>query len=142
MIAHLFARMFCCTFPLQVEGIRFMFDNIVERVAEYRRNRGFGCILAHSMGLGKTLQVVSFIDTFLRHTPGKRVLCIVPINTLQNWVAEFNKWIPPPPPGSTAAATATSTTSSATAHRWEEGDATRSEDNGGKSTQKAGTVFP
>lgn len=27
---------------------------------------------------------------------GNRVLCIVPINTLQNWMAEFNRWMPPP----------------------------------------------
>merc|ERR1712012_1142829 len=55
---------------------------------------GFGCILAHSMGLGKTFQVVAFIDIFLAHTGGKSVLCIVPINTIQNWLAEFNHWVP------------------------------------------------
>jgi RAD54-like protein 2 len=55
---------------------------------------GFGCILAHSMGLGKTLQVVCFSDIFLRHTPAKTILCIMPINTLQNWMAEYNMWLP------------------------------------------------
>lgn len=79
---------------LQVEGIRFMFDNIVERVSEFERSQGFGCILAHAMGLGKTLQVISFVDIFLRHTPAKKVLCIVPINALQNWMTEFDKWVP------------------------------------------------
>ncbi|KAJ8984004.1 hypothetical protein NQ317_006857, partial [Molorchus minor] len=54
----------------------------------------FGCILAHSMGLGKTLQIVTFSDIFLRHTPAKTILCIMPINTLQNWMAEFNMWVP------------------------------------------------
>lgn len=49
------------------------------------------------MGLGKTIQMISFIDIFLRHTCSKTVLCIVPINTLQNWVSEFNMWIPPSP---------------------------------------------
>ena len=49
------------------------------------------------MGLGKTLQVSSFIDIYLRHTSAKKVLCIVPINTIQNWLAEFNMWLPSKP---------------------------------------------
>ena len=39
-------------------------------------------------------QVISFIDIFLRYSDAHTVLCIVPINTLQNWVSEFNMWIP------------------------------------------------
>lgn len=74
-----------------------MYDNIVESLNSYKTTSGFGCILAHSMGLGKTLQVISFVDVFLRHTEGHTVLIIVPINTIQNWVSEFEKWIPSPP---------------------------------------------
>lgn len=61
---------------------------------------GFGCILAHSMGLGKTLQIVCFSDIFLRHTNAKTILCIMPINTLQNWLAEYNMWLPKDPTNS------------------------------------------
>ncbi|XP_017094325.2 helicase ARIP4 isoform X2 [Drosophila bipectinata] len=80
--------------PHQIGGVRFLYDNIIESTRRYNKSSGFGCILAHSMGLGKTLQVVSFCDIFLRHTSAKTVLCVMPINTLQNWLSEFNMWIP------------------------------------------------
>ncbi|GFR72897.1 helicase ARIP4-like [Elysia marginata] len=82
--------------PHQIGGVRFLYDNILESLERFRTTPGFGCILAHSMGLGKTIQLISFIDIFIRCAHGKRVLCIVPINTLQNWMAEFNYWLPPP----------------------------------------------
>jgi RAD54-like protein 2 len=56
--------------PHQIGGIRFLYDNIVESAARFESSLGFGCILAHAMGLGKTLQIVSFCDVFLRHTKG------------------------------------------------------------------------
>ncbi|KAJ8259922.1 hypothetical protein GJAV_G00175010 [Gymnothorax javanicus] len=82
--------------PHQIGGIRFLYDNLVESLERYTNSSGFGCILAHSMGLGKTLQVISFIDILLRHTGARTVLTIVPVNTLQNWLAEFNTWLPAP----------------------------------------------
>uniref|UniRef100_G3NQ41 RAD54 like 2 n=1 Tax=Gasterosteus aculeatus aculeatus TaxID=481459 RepID=G3NQ41_GASAC len=82
--------------PHQIGGIRFLYDNLVESVERFGSSGGFGCILAHSMGLGKTLQVISFIDVLLRHTQAHTVLAIVPVNTLQNWLSEFNMWVPPP----------------------------------------------
>ena len=81
-------------FVSQIGGVRFLYDNLVESLERFRSSNGFGCILAHSMGLGKTLQLISFMDVFLRKTDAKTVLCIVPVNTLQNWVAEFNMWLP------------------------------------------------
>ncbi|RLU23909.1 hypothetical protein DMN91_004117 [Ooceraea biroi] len=88
--------------PHQIGGIRFLFDNIIETIERYKTSSGFGCILAHSMGLGKTLQVASFCDIFFRCTTAKTVLCIMPINTLQNWLAEFNMWLPYEDPAVTA----------------------------------------
>ncbi|XP_075688068.1 helicase ARIP4 [Rhinoderma darwinii] len=82
--------------PHQIGGIRFLYDNLVESLERFPSSSGFGCILAHSMGLGKTLQVISFLDVLFQHTPAKNVLAIVPVNTLQNWLAEFNMWLPAP----------------------------------------------
>ncbi|CAG2162948.1 unnamed protein product, partial [Oppiella nova] len=86
----------------QIGGIRFIYDNIVDSIEKFRTTRkgGFGCILSHAMGLGKTFQVIAFTDVFLKAFEAKRhrykqVLCVVPINTLQNWVSEFENWSPP-----------------------------------------------
>ncbi|ODM94889.1 Helicase ARIP4 [Orchesella cincta] len=79
--------------PHQIGGVRFLYDNVVESKDRYNESSGFGCILAHAMGLGKTLQTVAFCDVLLR-TVGKTVLIIVPINTIQNWLNEFNRYLP------------------------------------------------
>ncbi|XP_073324230.1 helicase ARIP4 [Pagrus major] len=81
--------------PHQIGGIRFLYDNLIESLERYKTSSGFGCILAHSMGLGKTLQVISFIEILLGNTEAHTVLAIVPVNTLQNWLTEFNLWLPP-----------------------------------------------
>ncbi|XP_036956944.1 helicase ARIP4 [Acanthopagrus latus] len=81
--------------PHQIGGIRFLYDNLIESLERYKTSSGFGCILAHSMGLGKTLQVISFIEILLKNTEAHTVLAIVPVNTLQNWLTEFNLWLPP-----------------------------------------------
>ena len=81
--------------PHQVGGIRFLCDNVVENLDQFSTSPGDGCILAHSMGLGKTFQICAFSEVFLRNTKAKTVLIIVPINTIHNWVSEFNSWLPP-----------------------------------------------
>lgn len=52
--------------PHQEEGIRFMWENVVGPLSEVADpKKQFGCILAHSMGLGKTLQVITLLVTVL-----------------------------------------------------------------------------
>ena len=56
---------------------------------------GINGILADEMGLGKTLQTISFLG-YLRFVQGVEGphLITVPKSTLDNWLREFNRWIP------------------------------------------------
>lgn len=82
--------------PHQIEGIKFMWDSCFEKVEMVKKgHKGSGCMLAHCMGLGKTLQVIAFVHTLLTNrdlTRIKKVLILVPVNVLTNWRKEFNHW--------------------------------------------------
>ena len=80
----------------QVQGIHFMYDCTIEAVRRAKKFDGGGCILAHCMGLGKTLQVVSFLDAVLTSPSLKHfssALIIAPCSTLDNWKREFKCWL-------------------------------------------------
>ncbi|KAF9424245.1 hypothetical protein HW555_000638 [Spodoptera exigua] len=82
--------------PHQANGIKFMWDACFESVKRIKKDKGSGCILAHCMGLGKTLQVISLTHTLLTHgtlTGVNRVLVVCPLSTVLNWVNEFKMWL-------------------------------------------------
>uniref|UniRef100_H3APH3 DNA helicase n=1 Tax=Latimeria chalumnae TaxID=7897 RepID=H3APH3_LATCH len=80
--------------PHQVDGVQFMWDCCCESVKKTKKSQGSGCILAHCMGLGKTLQVVSFLHTLLlcEKVDFRTALVVCPLNTVLNWLNEFDKW--------------------------------------------------
>lgn len=82
----------------QKQGISYIWKVCFERVSRLKEDPGTGCILAHCMGLGKTLQVIALVHTVLTNPliNLKKVLILAPKNTLMNWVHEIKKWIRPP----------------------------------------------
>ncbi|XP_032410476.1 transcriptional regulator ATRX isoform X1 [Xiphophorus hellerii] len=80
--------------PHQVDGVQFIWDCCCESVKKIQKSAGSGCILAHCMGLGKTLQVVTFLHTLLlcEKLDFSTALVVCPLNTVLNWLNEFEKW--------------------------------------------------
>ncbi|XP_012940516.1 transcriptional regulator ATRX [Aplysia californica] len=81
--------------PHQVEAVQFMWDCMYESVKRSKKEQGAGCILAHCMGLGKTLSVISFVHTVMTHAKvlGQRTCLVVsPLNTVLNWQNEWTMW--------------------------------------------------
>ncbi|KAB2634658.1 SNF2 domain-containing protein CLASSY 3-like [Pyrus ussuriensis x Pyrus communis] len=71
--------------PHQVEGFNFLASNLLAD------NPG-GCILAHAPGSGKTLLIISFVQSFLVRFPHARPLIVLPKGILSTWKQEFQKW--------------------------------------------------
>lgn len=82
--------------PHQANGVKFMWDACFESLERCENDIGSGCILAHNMGLGKTLQVITLVHTLLKNsekTNVTRVLVVCPLSTVLNWVNEFTIWL-------------------------------------------------
>lgn len=89
----------------QIEGVRFMWDHLVAKPAKERK----GCLLAHTMGLGKTMQVITVLyaiaeaaqspdQTISKQIPENlrrnKTLVLCPAGLVDNWNDEFLKWTP------------------------------------------------
>jgi SNF2 family DNA or RNA helicase len=89
--------------PHQVDGISFMWREII---ADPKKQ---GCLLAHTMGLGKTMQVISLLYTVAqsgaspdpairRQVPKQlqhiRALILCPPSLIDNWYDELLMWVP------------------------------------------------
>ncbi|KAK6326932.1 hypothetical protein J4Q44_G00025770 [Coregonus suidteri] len=81
--------------PHQRDGLLFLYECVMGMRATCR----YGAILADEMSLGKTLQSVALTWTLLKQGPyggkpvAKRVLEVAPGSLVQNWGAEFKKWL-------------------------------------------------
>jgi len=81
--------------PHQVKGVKFMWDACFESIEQIKSGSQGGAILAHCMGLGKTLQTITLTHTLLdnKSVSIKRVMVICPVNTVKNWQDEYSKWL-------------------------------------------------
>lgn len=81
--------------PHQAQGIKFMWDACFESLERMKNTSGSGCIIAHCMGLGKTLQVIALTYTLLNYeaTNIKTILIVCPLSTVLNWLNEYNTWL-------------------------------------------------
>lgn len=79
----------------QVEGIRFLWNTVFETVDKTNTTDGTGCILAHQMGIGKTLQIVTLMYTILCQSiiNIKTFLVICPPGLIYSWMDEIYKWL-------------------------------------------------
>ncbi|KAK6343153.1 hypothetical protein TWF718_008526 [Orbilia javanica] len=89
-------------FDSQIEGIQFLWREVVQK--------GEGALLAHTMGMGKTLQVITLLYLISQASRSKdkrvaeqvpshlrgslHVLIVAPPGLLPNWKEELVKWVP------------------------------------------------
>ncbi|KAF2142992.1 uncharacterized protein K452DRAFT_286625 [Aplosporella prunicola CBS 121167] len=89
----------------QIEGVRFMWREVVR--AGHTESQG--CLLAHTMGLGKTMQSITLLATIAQaaHSSNETIrkqvpdalrksqtLILCPASLVPNWVDELSLWMP------------------------------------------------
>ncbi|KAI0114866.1 hypothetical protein F4814DRAFT_439957 [Daldinia grandis] len=87
----------------QVTGVRFMWNQIVDSRAKQ------GCLLAHTMGLGKTMQIITLLVAIAQAAGSEdksiscqipkglkesRTLVLCPPSLVSNWMDELLSWVP------------------------------------------------
>ncbi|KAI0887140.1 uncharacterized protein GGS22DRAFT_185976 [Annulohypoxylon maeteangense] len=87
----------------QISGVRFMWNQIVDSATKQ------GCLLAHTMGLGKTMQIITLLVAIAEASESNdptissqipeglrksRTLVICPPSLINNWMDEFLFWAP------------------------------------------------
>ncbi|KAI9677436.1 MAG: hypothetical protein M1817_006390 [Caeruleum heppii] len=90
--------------PHQIEGVQFMWREVVTDKKSLQ-----GCLLAHTMGLGKTMQVITLLVTIAEAAKSpqlspqippslrqSRTLILCPPSLLDNWWDEILMWAPIP----------------------------------------------
>ncbi|XP_070139732.1 transcriptional regulator ATRX homolog isoform X4 [Drosophila kikkawai] len=83
--------------PHQKDGVKFMYDSCYGGTDLSNTNSGSGCILAHCMGLGKTLQLIALLHTVISYEELNtyKMLVLCPKSTVMNWADEFHHWLSP-----------------------------------------------
>lgn len=62
-----------------MEGIAFMQKKVLSDC---------GCVLAHGMGMGKTIQTLVLCDMF----PTWKIICVMPVILISQWDTEIKKF--------------------------------------------------
>ncbi|KHJ35427.1 putative snf2 family helicase snf2 family helicase atpase [Erysiphe necator] len=90
----------------QVEGVRFLWNQIVSITDEKSMQ---GCLLAHTMGLGKTMQTITLLVAIAEASRSNdpsvssqipeslrvsRTLILCPPSLVNNWMDELLLWVP------------------------------------------------
>lgn len=88
--------------PHQIDGVRFLWERIVVDPKERQ-----GCLLSHTMGLGKTMQTITLLIAIRECANSlnpaiksqipqdllpQRTLILCPAGLVNNWVAEIRQW--------------------------------------------------
>lgn len=68
----------------QKEGIKFLWKALIENNS--------GAILADEMGMGKTLTVLGFIDTYMYYYHKTNILVLLPKAVIESWKDDINKF--------------------------------------------------